>query len=217
MSWFGSAKTTMVAPAQALPGRASYAYPVAETNVVLGTSMHGPWSPTTEVLYVGMGCFWGAEKKFWQLPGVVTTAVGYQGGFTPYPTYEETCTAATGHTETVLVAYEPAQISTYEILKTFWENHDPTTEYRQGNDIGTQYRSALYWTNSSQSELIEATRDAYANVLADRGFDPISTEIVPADGLPFYYAEEYHQQYLHKVPHGYQCAAETGVPLPALN
>ena len=219
MSWlsgFGG-KATMVAPDDAMPGRSDYAYRVPERNVVLGSSMHGPWSPTTEVLYVGMGCFWGAEKKYWQLPGVVTTAVGYQGGFTPYPTYEETCTGRTGHTEAVLIAYEPDQISTYDILKTFWENHDPTTEYRQGNDIGTQYRSAIYWTNEAQRELIEATRDAYASVLTERGFDPISTEIESADGRTFFYAEDYHQQYLYKVPHGYDCHADTGISLPPPN
>lgn len=217
MSWFtGLRKPDMVAPDNALAGRDHYAFEVPERNVVLGTSMHGPWSDSTQVLYLGMGCFWGAEKKYWQLPGVVTTAVGYQGGFTPYPTYEETCTGRTGHTEAVLVAYEPDLISTYDILKTFWENHDPTTEYRQGNDVGTQYRSAIYWTTPSQHQLIEATRDAYEAVLSERGFDPITTEIEPAEGRPFYFAEGYHQQYLHKVPHGYDCHANTGIALPAL-
>ena len=217
MSWlFGSSKTTMVAPDDAMPGRDHYLYDVPKLHAVLGTPLKGPWTPTTEVLYVGMGCFWGAERKFWQKDGVISTAVGYQGGFTPFPTYEETCTAKTGHTEAVLIAYEPDQISTYDILKTFWENHDPTTQYRQGNDIGTQYRSAIYWTNDQQRDLIEATRDAYAHVLAERGFDPISTEIAPAEGREFYYAEDYHQQYLYKIPHGYDCHANTGIALPPL-
>lgn len=218
MSWlFGSSKTTMVAPDDAMPGRDHYPYEVPKLHAVLGTPLQGPWTPTTEVLYVGMGCFWGAERKFWQRQGVVSTAVGYQGGYTPYPTYEETCTARTGHTETVMVAYEPSEISTYDILKTFWENHDPTTVYRQGNDIGTQYRSAIYWTTDAQRELIEATREAYNEVLVARGYDPIATEIAPADGRPFYYAEDHHQQYLYKVPHGYFCASATGIELPPLH
>ena len=215
MSWLiGSGKSTMIESAEALPGRDAYPYPVATRNVVLGTSMQGPWSPTTEVLYLAMGCFWGAEKKYWSLPGVVTTAVGYQGGFTTYPTYEEVCTARTGHAEAVLVAYEPSQISTYDILRTFWENHDPTQGYRQGNDIGTQYRSALYWTTEAQADLIQDTKSTYETLLVSKGFDPITTDLRPATPLPFYYAEDYHQQYLHKNPHGYQCAATTGVPLP---
>ncbi len=218
MSWiFGTAKRRMVEPDEALPGHDDYLYEVPTTHAVLGTPLRGPWSDTTEVLYVAMGCFWGSERKFWQLPGVVSTAVGYQGGFSTYPTYEETCTARTGHTETVMIAYEPSEISTYELLKVFWENHDPTQMYQQGNDVGTQYRSAIFYTTDDQRELIESTRDAYAKVLADRGFDPITTQIAPADGLPFYYAEDYHQQYLYKVPHGYDCHSSTGITLPALS
>lgn len=218
MSWlFGSIKTTMIEPDQAIPGRHGYPYPLPDRNVVLGTSMQGPWSPTTEVLHLGMGCFWGAEKKFWVLPGVVTTAVGYQGGYTAYPTYEEVCTARTGHAESVLVAYEPSEISTYDILRIFWENHDPTQGYRQGNDVGTQYRSAIYWTTESQAELIEKTKSTYEKVLLSKGFDPITTDLRPATDLPFYYAEDYHQQYLHKVPHGYDCHSSTGILLPALS
>lgn len=217
MSWlFGTAKRTMVAPDDALPGRDHAVYQVPAANAVLGTPLRGPWSPTTEVLYFGMGCFWGAEKKFWRIPGVVTTAVGYMGGYTPNPTYEEVCTARTGHTEAVLVAYEPAEVSTYDLLKVFWENHDPTTLYSQGNDVGTQYRSAIYYSNDEQKALVEATREAYNAVLVERGFDPISTEIASAEGRPFYYAEEYHQEYLFKVPNGYDCHAHTGIDLPAL-
>ena len=203
-------------PADALPGHENPVYRVPRLHAVLKTPLQGPWSDTTEVLYVAMGCFWGAEKKFWRLPGVVTTAAGYQGGYSPNPTYEEVCTARTGHTEAVLVAYEPSGISTYDILKVFWENHDPTQGYQQGNDVGTQYRSAAYWTNDEQRRLLEATRDAYSEVLLSKGFDPITTEIAPAEGRPFYYAEEYHQQYLYKVPHGYDCHAHTGIDLPAL-
>lgn len=206
----------MVEPDAAMPGRDSSPFPIAAKNAVLGTPLQGPWPDGTQVLYVAMGCFWGAEKKFWSLPGIVTTAVGYQGGFTPFPTYEETCTARTGHTETVLIAYDPAVISTYDLLKVFWENHDPTTLYRQGNDVGTQYRSAIYWTTPEQAEVIEATRAAYQGVLDSKGFDPISTEIAAAQDREFYYAEDYHQQYLYKVPHGYDCHASTGILLPAL-
>lgn len=218
MSWlFGTAKTSMIKPEQALASRETYTYPLATTNAVLGTSMQGPWSRTTQVLYVGMGCFWGAEKKFWVLPGVVTTAVGYQGGYTAYPTYEEVCTARTAHTEAVMIAYEPSAVSTFDILKVFWENHDPTQGYRQGNDVGTQYRSAIYWTTDEQSLLVSQTRSAYESVLLSKGFDPITTDIRPAAELPFYYAEEYHQQYLYKIPHGYDCHSSTGIELPNLN
>lgn len=217
MSWlFGSAKTRMVEPPDALPGRAEPTYSISPLHAVLKTPMRGPWTPTTEVIYFGMGCFWGAEKRFWRTEGVVCTAAGYQGGYTPNPSYEEVCTSRTGHTESVLVAYEPSEVSTYELLKVFWENHDPTQGYAQGNDIGTQYRSAVYYTNEEQATLIHATRDAYSHVLAERGFDPITTEIGPAKDRTFYYAEDYHQQYLYKVPHGYDCHANTGIPLPAL-
>lgn len=206
----------MVTPDDALPGRSTPAFAVPRTHAVLGNSPQGPWTATTEVIYVGMGCFWGAEKKFWRLPGVVSTAAGYQGGFTPNPTYEEVCTARTGHTEAVMIAYEPSELSTYDLLKVFWENHDPTQGFAQGNDVGTQYRSAIYWTTEAQRDLIDTTCDAYNAVLSARGFDPITTEIAPADGRPFYFAEDYHQQYLNKVPHGYDCHSKTGIPLPPL-
>ena len=150
------------------------------------------------------------------MPGVYTTAVGYQGGITPNPTYDEVCTGRTGHAENVLVVYDPAKVSTYDLLKVFWENHDPTQGYRQGNDVGTQYRSALYVTTPEQAELAQATKEAYEKVLVAKGFDPITTEALSAEGLPFYYAEPYHQQYLYKIPHGYDCHAETGIALPPL-
>jgi peptide-methionine (S)-S-oxide reductase len=216
-SLFGSsAKTRMVTPADALPGRATRPFSVPATHAVLGTPLEGPFPEGLQSLYVGLGCFWGAEKRFWRVPGVYTTAVGYQGGITPNPTYEEVCTARTGHAENVLVVYDPEQVSTYDLLKVFWENHDPTQGYRQGNDVGTQYRSALYWTTDEQAEVAEATRAAYEKVLVAKGFDPITTELGSAEGLPFYYAEDYHQQYLYKVPRGYDCHAETGIPLPPL-
>ncbi len=199
-----------------MPGSDQYRYSIAKKHAVLGTPLQEPWPDGTVALYVGMGCFWGAEKRFWTLPGIVTTAVGYQGGFTPFPTYEETCTARTGHTEATLIAYDPAVLSTYDVLKVFWENHDPTQGYRQGNDVGTQYRSAIFWTTDEQHELIEKTWNAYNEVLLDRGFDHITTDIGPAADYPFYYAEEYHQQYLYKVPHGYDCHASTGITLPEL-
>lgn len=204
-------KTSMVDPDSAIPSRTSSPFPVPERNIVLGTSLLGPWGEDAQVLYVGMGCFWGAEEYFWNAPGVVGTAVGYQGGFSAYPTYEEVCTGRTGHTESTLVAYT---CPTLDILRVFWEHHDPTQGYRQGNDIGTQYRSALYYTTPEQLALIEQTRDAYQTVLDERGYGAITTEVAPASEHPFYPAEDYHQQYLQKVPNGYRCHANTGVPLP---
>jgi peptide-methionine (S)-S-oxide reductase len=217
MFLFGSsAKTRMVTPEDALPGRSSRPFVVPQLHEVLGTPLEGPYPEGFQTLYVGLGCFWGAEKRFWRVPGVYTTAVGYQGGITPNPTYEEVCTGRTGHAENVLVVYDPEKVSTYDLLKVFWENHDPTQGYRQGNDVGTQYRSALYWTTEEQADIAQRTRDAYEKELLARGFDPITTEIGPAEGLPFYFAEDYHQQYLYKIPHGYDCHAETGIALPPL-
>lgn len=220
MSWlFGSAlRSTMVEPERALKGRDGYAYSVPTTHTVLGTPLQGPWPEGTQVIYLALGCFWGAEKAFWQLPGVVTTAAGYQGGFTPYPTYEETCTGMTGHTETVLVAYDPSVLPTERLLQTFWELHDPTQGFRQGNDVGTQYRSAIFTTTPEQARLAQATRDAYQPALERNGFGEITTEIRPADEAgSFYYAEDYHQQYLQKNPRGYCPVHSTGVAcdLPA--
>ncbi len=212
--FFGSDKRTMVEPGSAMPDRPAYPYPLAASNVVLGGSLEGPWGEGVEVIYLAMGCFWGAEEYFWKSPGVAGTAVGYQGGFSAYPTYEEVCTGRTGHTETALVAYDTAKTSTLDILRIFWEHHDPTQGYRQGNDVGTQYRSAIFWTTDEQRAMAEKTRDAYQDVLTSRGLGQITTEIEPAADHRFFFAEDYHQQYLHKVPHGYRCHANTGVALP---
>src|SRR3546814_235318 len=196
MPLFGRDKTTMVKPDEALPGR-DQPIPVSGTHVVLGTPMQGPWPDGHEVLYVAMGCFWGAERIFWQIDGVHSTAAGYMGGWTKNPTYEETCTAQTGHTEAVQVVYDPAVVDIDELLKAFWENHDPTTPNRQGNDVGTQYRSAIYPTTPEQLAAVQASREKYQAALQERGFGEIYTEIRPAsdagDGV-FYYAEDYHQQ-----------------------
>ncbi len=208
----------MVTREDALPGRSSYAYVVPATHTVLGTPLMGPWPEGTRVLYLASGCFWGAEKAAWELPGVVTTAVGYMGGFTPYPTYDETCTGRTGHAETVMVAYDPDVLSDTDLLRHFWEEHDPTQGYRQGNDVGTQYRSAVYATTPEQLSAALATREAYAPRLTAAGLGSITTEIRPAsDAGEFYYAEGYHQQYLDKNPHGYCPVNSTGVacPVPA--
>jgi peptide-methionine (S)-S-oxide reductase len=215
---FGSAKRQMVVPEDALPGRAERPFAVPARHAVLGTPLEGPWPANLEVLFVGMGCFWGAEKRFWRLPGVYSTSVGYQGGFTPNPTYEEVCSGRTGHAENVQVVYDPEQISTFDVLKTFWENHDPTQGYRQGNDVGTQYRSAAYWTTDEQRDLVERTAAAFASELRDRGWGDVTTDMGPAADRPFYYAEDYHQQYLYKVEQrglrGYECHTSTGVLLP---
>ncbi len=205
MSIFGRSKMTMVSRDDALPGR-DQQMPVAERHVVLGTPMTGPWPDGHEVLFVAMGCFWGAERIFWQLDGVHSTAVGYMGGWTTNPTYEETCTARTGHTESVQIVFDPAVVSVDELMKAFWENHDPTTPNRQGNDVGTQYRSAVYPTTPAQLAAVEDSRDRYQRALTEAGFGEISTEIALADDAGdgvFYYAEDYHQQYLDKHPGGY--------------
>jgi peptide-methionine (S)-S-oxide reductase len=204
-------KIEMVSPDQALPGR-SEEMPVPERHYVLETPLKPPFPDGLEQLVVGMGCFWGAERVFWQAPGVYTTAVGYAGGYTPNPTYEEVCSGRTGHTEAVLVVFDPKQTSREEILRLFWENHDPTQEMRQGNDLGTQYRSAVYVANEEQRQAAEASRDAYQQVLAEAGHDAIATEIAAAG--PFYYAEDYHQQYLAKNPNGYCGLGGTGVACP---
>ncbi len=200
---FGSKKKTMVSGDEALPGR-DEEIRVADRHVVLGTPLKGPWPEGHEVITVAMGCFWGAERIFWAVPGVHSTAAGYQGGFTRNPTYEETCTAQTGHTEAVQVVYDPSQVQIDVLLKAFWENHDPTTPNRQGNDTGTQYRSAIYPTTDSQLAAVEASKDRYQQALKEAGYGEISTEIrLAADAGPFYYAEDYHQGYLAKNPGGY--------------
>lgn len=211
MALFGRLKTRMITAEEALPGRSE---PILEPGVhaVLGTPIGPPFPEGFERLVVGMGCFWGAERMFWKAPGVYTTAVGYAGGFTPNPTYEEVCSGRTGHTEVVLAVFDPARTSYEELLKVFWEGHDPTQGLRQGNDVGSQYRSAVYTETEHAREVAEATRDAFQGRLAQAGFGVITTEIAPAG--PFYYAEEYHQQYLHKVPNGYCGLGGTGVSCP---
>ncbi len=195
----------MVTAAEALPGR-DEPMVVDPTHVVLGTPIVAPFPDDTETLYVAMGCYWGAERMYWQMPGVYTTAVGFMGGYTKNPTYRETCTSMTGHTETVMVVYRPAEVSVEELMKTFWENHDPTTPNRQGNDVGTQYRSAVFATSPEQLAIIEASRDRYQQQLNEAGYGEITTEIGLAEDAGdgrFYYAEDEHQGYLHKHPNGY--------------
>jgi peptide-methionine (S)-S-oxide reductase len=205
-------KMTMVGPAKALPGRQTE-MPVPAGHAVLGTPMKPPFPEGLEQAIVGMGCFWGAERVFWKAPGVYTTAVGYSGGITPNPTYKEVCSARTGHAEAVLVVFDPAKTSYEEILRLFWENHNPTQGMRQGNDVGTQYRSAIYWTTEEQHRIAETSRDAFQERLRQSGYGDITTEIAQAG--PFYYAEEYHQQYLEKNPWGYCGLGGTGVSCPA--
>jgi peptide-methionine (S)-S-oxide reductase len=204
-------KSKMVSADQALKGR-EQEMPVPERHAVLGTPLRPPFPEGIETAIFGMGCFWGAEKIFWQLPGVYTTAVGYAGGMTPNPTYQEVCSGSTGHTEAVLVAFDPTKISYEELLRHFWEGHDPTQGMRQGNDVGTQYRSAIYWTDEAQRATAEMSRDMYAAQLKASGYGEITTEIAKAG--PFYYAEDYHQQYLHKEPAGYCGLGGTGVSCP---
>ncbi len=196
-------KPQMITAEQALPGRPDPVR-VADRHVVLGTPMTPPFPEGAEVLYVAMGCFWGAERIFWQIPGVLSTAAGYTGGYTPNPTYEQTCTGRTGHTEAVQVVYDPAVVDVDVLLKAFWENHDPTQLNGQGNDIGTQYRSALYPTTEAQMTAVRASLDRYQAALRAAGYGLITTEVRPFTGAgPFYYAEDYHQQYLQKNPGGY--------------
>jgi peptide-methionine (S)-S-oxide reductase len=204
-------KTKMIARERALPGR-EQAMPVPERHAVLGTPLTPPFPEGIQQAVFAMGCFWGAEQLFWQLPGVYTTAVGYSGGFTPNPTYEEVCSGSTGHAEAVLVAFDPTKISYEELLRHFWEGHDPTQGMRQGNDVGTQYRSAIYSFDDAQRATAEASRDMYAERLKAGGYGEITTEIAKAG--PFYYAEDYHQQYLHKNPGGYCGLGGTGVSCP---
>jgi peptide-methionine (S)-S-oxide reductase len=200
-----SRKQEMITADQALPGRDT-PVAIAPNHVVLGTPLQPPFPSGLEVVYVAMGCFWGAERIFWQLPGVYVTAVGYMGGWTTHPTYEETCTARTGHTETVMVVFDPAKVTFDQLMKAFWENHDPTTPNRQGNDVGTQYRSAVFPTTDDQLAAALASRDRYQSALTAAGYGEISTQIERADRAGdgvFYYAEDYHQGYLHKNPRGY--------------
>ncbi|HEY0516844.1 MAG TPA: peptide-methionine (S)-S-oxide reductase MsrA [Solirubrobacteraceae bacterium] len=208
---FGRDKSEMVDPASALPGR-DQPIAVPERHAVLGTPMKPPFPDGVQSAVFGMGCFWGAERIFWEAHGVYTTAVGYAGGITPNPTYEEVCSGRTAHTEAVLVAFDTAKTSYEEMLRLFWEGHDPTQGMRQGGDLGTQYRSAIYWNDEAQRAAAEATREMYAARLKADGYGEITTEMAQAG--PFYYAEAYHQQYLHKNPAGYCGLGGTGVSCP---
>jgi peptide-methionine (S)-S-oxide reductase len=208
---FSSRKTQMIDPERALPGRDAL-MPIPARHEVLGTPLAPPFPPGLEQIVVGMGCFWGAERVFWQADGVYTTAAGYAGGFTPNPTYEEVCSAGTGHAEVVLAVFDPNVTSYEAMLKLFWENHDPTQGMRQGNDVGTQYRSAIYWHSEAQRDAALASKETYQERLRAAGYGDITTEIVEAG--PFYYAEDYHQQYLAKNPAGYCGLGGTGVSCP---
>jgi peptide-methionine (S)-S-oxide reductase len=201
-------KAESTSAAEALPGRAT-PMSVPERHFVNGAPLKPPFSAGTVEAVFGMGCFWGAERLFWKIPGVVSTAVGYAGGYTPNPTYEEVCSGLTGHTEVVRVVFDPTQVSYGELLRAFWERHDPTQGMRQGNDIGTQYRSVIYCTSEAQLAEATASRDRYQSSLASRGFGAITTEVIPAP--EFFYAEDYHQQYLAKNPNGYCGLGGTGV------
>ncbi|HME91355.1 MAG TPA: peptide-methionine (S)-S-oxide reductase MsrA [Myxococcaceae bacterium] len=207
---WSDSKLKIPSPSEALPGR-SERMPVPSKHAVLGTPMEPPF-PGKELAMFAMGCFWGAERKFWELEGVYSTAVGYAGGYTPNPTYREVCTGRTGHAEVVRVVFDPKVVSYDKLLKVFWENHDPTQGMRQGNDVGTQYRSAIYWYGEEQRKAAEASRDAYQRVLKAEGYGPITTELREAP--EFYYAEDYHQQYLEKNPDGYCGLGGTGVSCP---
>ena len=210
--FFTHKKTELPTAATALPGRAQ-PLPTASTHFVNGRPLMGPYPAGSETAMFGMGCFWGIERKFWQLgDGIVVTGVGYAGGLTPNPTYEEVCTGRTGHNEVVFVVYDPAHITYGALLRLFWENHDPTQGYRQGNDVGTQYRSGIYTFSEGQQAMAEASRHAFQERLTEAGFGRITTEIIAAP--TFYWAEDYHQQYLAKVPHGYCGVGGTGVSCP---
>jgi peptide-methionine (S)-S-oxide reductase len=211
MAFFFKNKSVMPDPKSALPGRDT---PIrtAATHFVSGVPLKGPYPEGSAIAMFGLGCFWGAEKAFWQLPGVLFTAVGYSGGYTPNPTYEEVCSGQTGHNEVVRVVFDPKRISYEKLLKTFWESHNPTQAMRQGNDVGTQYRSGIYTYSEAQAREAEASKDAYQSELSARGYGDITTEIEPAG--EFYFAEDYHQQYLAKNPHGYCGLGGTGISCP---
>jgi len=208
---FTRRKTELPARETALPGRET-PIEITRPHLVLGTPLTHPFPEGFETIVVGMGCFWGAERMFWRAPGVYTTAAGYAGGYTPNPTYQEVCSGATGHTEVVLAAFDPAVTSYDEMLRIFWEGHDPTQGMRQGNDVGTQYRSAIYWETEAQREAALASRDRFQRELSRAGYGGVTTEI--AEAGPFYYAEEYHQQYLEANPNGYCGLGGTGVSCP---
>ncbi|MDV9192971.1 peptide-methionine (S)-S-oxide reductase MsrA [Streptomyces sp. SR27] len=212
---FLSRTPVLPTPEQALRGRAEPEFAVPERHTVLGNPLVGPYPEGLEVADFALGCFWGAERKFWQTDGVWTTLVGYQGGLTPNPAYEEVCSGLTGHTEAVRVVFDPSKVSYESLLKLFWESHDPTQGFRQGNDVGTQYRSAIHTHTPAQAAAAESSREAYQRVLAGSGYGTITTELLPADDTrPFYPAEPYHQQYLDKNPAGYCGIGGTGVSCP---
>jgi peptide-methionine (S)-S-oxide reductase len=211
---FGKKSREMPGAGDALPGR-SQAVSVPEAHFVNGNPLEGPFPDDTEIAVFGMGCFWGAERRFWKMAGVYTTSAGYAGGGTPNPTYEEVCTGRTGHAEVVMVVYRPNEVSYDDLLRVFWETHDPTQGYRQGNDVGTQYRSTIYTTTDGQLDVAKRSKDIYQAVLTEQGFGEITTEIEPLD--EYYFAEDYHQQYLAKFPHGYDCHANTGIAYPGLD
>ena len=213
---FSRHKTELPAPDQALPGRTEQWFTLADRHLVLDAPLVTPPSEIPdghEVAIFGAGCFWGVEEIMWQVPGVWSTSVGYAGGSTPHPSYEEVCSGRTGHTEAVRVVFDPRKVSYGDLVKRFFEVHDPTQGMRQGNDVGTQYRSAIYWTTEEQREVAERLAAAYEPVVRERGYGPITTEIAPAP--TYYYAEDYHQQYLAKNPNGYRCHSATGVPFPS--
>ena len=209
--FFTRQKSRMIDPSEALPGRAS-PIPTAETHYVNGNPLQGPYPQGLETAIFALGCYWGAERKFWQVPGVWVTAVGNAGGYSPNPSYEEVCSGLTGHAESVLVVFDPAKVSFEQLLKVFFESHDPTQGMRQGNDVGSQYRSAIYWTNEAQRDAALAAKAAYEAALMPKGYGPITTEI--AEAGTFYFAEDYHQQYLAKNPSGYCGLGGTGVTCP---
>ncbi|MEU4199714.1 peptide-methionine (S)-S-oxide reductase MsrA [Streptomyces sp. NPDC045470] len=211
---FNRFKNALPSPEEALKGRPERDFTVPDRHTVLGTPLLGPYPEHLRTADFGLGCFWGAERKFWQTEGVWTTLAGYQGGHTPNPTYEEVCSGLTGHTEAVRVVYDPAKVSYAALLKLFWESHDPTQGFRQGNDTGTQYRSAIYTHSPADHQAAEASRTAYQSVLHAAGHGDITTEILPATDRPFYPAEGYHQQYLDKNPAGYCGIGGTGVSCP---
>ena len=215
MSIFSRTKSSLVEPEQALPGRSERMFQIAAQHKVLDAPVVTDEVPEGyEVAIFGLGCFWGAEEIFWQTPGVWSTSVGYAGGTTPNPSYDEVCSGRTGHTEAVRVVFDPSKVSYADLVRVFFEVHDPTQGMRQGNDTGTQYRSAIYFTSSEQEAVAHKLIEAYQPVLTERGYDQITTEVAPAP--TYYYAEDVHQQYLHKVPNGYRCHSATGVPVPAI-
>jgi peptide-methionine (S)-S-oxide reductase len=212
---FGKNKTQLVAPEDALAGRTARSFPVPARHFLLDAPLEPPFPEGYEVAVFGMGCFWGAERKFWETGKVYTTAVGYAGGFTPNPTYEEVCGGRTGHAEVVLVVFDPKVTSYDDMLRVFWENHDPTQGMRQGNDVGTQYRSTIYWTTEAQRDAADASRKRFQEELSRAGYGDVTTEIAPIEfPAGFWYAEDYHQQYLAKNPNGYCGLGGTGVSCP---